>query len=203
MTLRRGGPPGESLEHDRVAVCPQGSSAVHIVCLFAQVISSFYVEWGGNSLSFMGKGVTKNALISLLHLSHEMMAQNKGEVSVASLFSPQVSDKNNNIFLCSIRSRTSSPSGLWGTRQPRRTPARRSWAWPGSSRSGWTGIRRCWKKKSFLRSHLFKRTRSSASRPSWSRFPFALQLALANIPSVANVRRLFPCFVLFCLFADA
>lgn len=96
----------------------------------------------------MGKGVTKNALISLLHLSHEMMAQNKGEVSVASLFSPQVSDKNN-IFLCSIRSRTSSPSGLWGTRLPRRTPARRSWAWPGSSRSGWTGIRRCWKKKVF------------------------------------------------------
>ncbi|XP_075906423.1 rotatin isoform X2 [Nelusetta ayraudi] len=44
-----------------------------------EVISSFYVEWGGNSLSFMGKGVTKNALISLLHLSHEMMAQNKGE----------------------------------------------------------------------------------------------------------------------------
>uniref|UniRef100_A0A671XHA6 Rotatin n=1 Tax=Sparus aurata TaxID=8175 RepID=A0A671XHA6_SPAAU len=44
-----------------------------------EVISSFYVEWGGNSLSFMGKGVTKNAVISLLHLSHEMMAENKGE----------------------------------------------------------------------------------------------------------------------------
>ncbi|XP_076577654.1 rotatin [Chaetodon auriga] len=42
-----------------------------------EVISSFYVEWGGNSLSFMGKGVTKNAIISLLHLSHEMMAENK------------------------------------------------------------------------------------------------------------------------------
>ncbi|XP_069007751.1 rotatin [Embiotoca jacksoni] len=42
-----------------------------------EVISSFYVEWGGNSLSFMGKGVTKNAIICLLHLSHEMMAQNK------------------------------------------------------------------------------------------------------------------------------
>uniref|UniRef100_A0A8C4I5V3 Rotatin n=1 Tax=Dicentrarchus labrax TaxID=13489 RepID=A0A8C4I5V3_DICLA len=42
-----------------------------------EVISSFYVEWGGNSLSFMGKGVTKNAVISLLHLSHEMMAENK------------------------------------------------------------------------------------------------------------------------------
>ncbi|KAM8730870.1 rotatin isoform 3-T3 [Acanthopagrus schlegelii] len=44
-----------------------------------EVISSFYVEWGGNSLSFMGKGVTKNAVISLLHLSHEMMAENKDE----------------------------------------------------------------------------------------------------------------------------
>ncbi|CAN9506126.1 unnamed protein product [Ophioblennius macclurei] len=42
-----------------------------------EVISSFYVEWGGNSLSFMGKGVTKNAIICLLHLSHEMMAHNK------------------------------------------------------------------------------------------------------------------------------
>ncbi|XP_041817044.1 rotatin isoform X2 [Chelmon rostratus] len=42
-----------------------------------EVISSFYVEWGGNSLSFMGKGVTKNAVISLLHLSHEMMEENK------------------------------------------------------------------------------------------------------------------------------
>ncbi|XP_055364222.1 rotatin [Betta splendens] len=43
-----------------------------------EVISSFYVEWGGNSMSFMGKGVTKNAAICLLHLSHEMMAQSKG-----------------------------------------------------------------------------------------------------------------------------
>uniref|UniRef100_A0A3Q4G585 Rotatin n=1 Tax=Neolamprologus brichardi TaxID=32507 RepID=A0A3Q4G585_NEOBR len=42
-----------------------------------EVISSFYVEWGGNSLSFMGKGVTKNAVICLLHLSHEMMSENK------------------------------------------------------------------------------------------------------------------------------
>uniref|UniRef100_A0A8C8LXY0 Rotatin N-terminal domain-containing protein n=1 Tax=Oncorhynchus tshawytscha TaxID=74940 RepID=A0A8C8LXY0_ONCTS len=46
-----------------------------------EVISSFYVEWGGNSMSFMGKGVTKNAVICLLHLSHEMMAQNKDKVS--------------------------------------------------------------------------------------------------------------------------
>lgn len=61
---------------------------------FSQVISSFYVEWGGNSLSFMGKGVTKNALISLLHLSHEMMAHSKGEVSHREFGSPPVSDAN-------------------------------------------------------------------------------------------------------------
>lgn len=30
----------------------------------------------------MGKGVTKNALVSLLHLSHEMMAGNKDKASV-------------------------------------------------------------------------------------------------------------------------
>uniref|UniRef100_A0A3P8VNZ8 Rotatin n=1 Tax=Cynoglossus semilaevis TaxID=244447 RepID=A0A3P8VNZ8_CYNSE len=42
-----------------------------------EVISSFYVEWGGNSMSFMGKGVTKNAVICLLQLSHEMLAENK------------------------------------------------------------------------------------------------------------------------------
>ncbi|XP_012712810.2 rotatin isoform X1 [Fundulus heteroclitus] len=42
-----------------------------------EVISSFYVEWRGNSFSFMGKGVTKNAIICLLHLSHEMMTVNK------------------------------------------------------------------------------------------------------------------------------
>lgn len=30
----------------------------------------------------MGKGVTKNALIALLHLSHEMMAENKEKASV-------------------------------------------------------------------------------------------------------------------------
>uniref|UniRef100_A0A669EUA1 Rotatin n=1 Tax=Oreochromis niloticus TaxID=8128 RepID=A0A669EUA1_ORENI len=47
-----------------------------------EVISSFYVEWGGNSLSFMGKGVTKNAVICLLHLSHEMMSENKDKWSL-------------------------------------------------------------------------------------------------------------------------
>uniref|UniRef100_A0A3B3DDZ0 Rotatin n=1 Tax=Oryzias melastigma TaxID=30732 RepID=A0A3B3DDZ0_ORYME len=47
-----------------------------------EVISSFYVEWGGNSLSFMGKGVTKNAVICLLHLSHEMMTENNEKDSI-------------------------------------------------------------------------------------------------------------------------
>ncbi|XP_033842210.1 rotatin [Periophthalmus magnuspinnatus] len=44
-----------------------------------EVISSFYVEWGGNSMSFMGKGVTKSAAVCLLHLSSEMMVENKDE----------------------------------------------------------------------------------------------------------------------------
>ncbi|XP_057680380.1 rotatin isoform X1 [Corythoichthys intestinalis] len=51
-----------------------------------EVISSFYVRWGGNSMSFMGKGVTKNAVVSLLHLSHEMMAESK-EKDIISMWS--------------------------------------------------------------------------------------------------------------------
>uniref|UniRef100_A0A8C6DH88 Rotatin n=1 Tax=Moschus moschiferus TaxID=68415 RepID=A0A8C6DH88_MOSMO len=43
--------------------------------LLRQVITSFYVERGGNAMSFMGKGVTKSTILCLLHLSHEMMAQ--------------------------------------------------------------------------------------------------------------------------------
>ncbi|NWU92825.1 RTTN protein, partial [Upupa epops] len=42
-----------------------------------EVISSFYVEWGGNAMSFMGKGVTKSTVLCLLHLSHEMIIQAK------------------------------------------------------------------------------------------------------------------------------
>lgn len=59
------------------------------------------MEWGGNSLSFMGKGVTKNALISLLHLSHEMMAHSKGEVRLVSLFLCRCPTKSNSTFLSS------------------------------------------------------------------------------------------------------
>ncbi|XP_029314100.1 LOW QUALITY PROTEIN: rotatin [Cottoperca gobio] len=62
-----------------------------------EVISSFYVEWGGNSMSFMGKGVTKNAVICLLHLSHEMMVENKDEdfMSQWSLGSEAAADEAN------------------------------------------------------------------------------------------------------------
>ncbi|XP_041923203.1 rotatin isoform X1 [Alosa sapidissima] len=61
---------------------PQQELDTHTLCLkylsgLLEVISSFYVEWGGNSMSFMGKGVTKNAIICLLHLSHEMIAQSR------------------------------------------------------------------------------------------------------------------------------
>ncbi|XP_040288228.1 rotatin [Bufo bufo] len=40
-----------------------------------EIISSFYVEWGGNALSYMGKGVTQSTVLCLLHLSHEMTAE--------------------------------------------------------------------------------------------------------------------------------
>ncbi|KAF7245226.1 Rotatin [Varanus komodoensis] len=53
-----------------------------------EVISSFYVEWGGNAMSFMGKGVTKSAILCLLHLSHEMMAQAQNEDWVSLWFLP-------------------------------------------------------------------------------------------------------------------
>ncbi|XP_074843618.1 rotatin isoform X2 [Carettochelys insculpta] len=53
-----------------------------------EVISSFYVEWGGNAMSFMGKGVTKSTVLCLLHLSHEMMAQAKNTDWVSLWFLP-------------------------------------------------------------------------------------------------------------------
>ncbi|KAJ8279722.1 hypothetical protein COCON_G00067880 [Conger conger] len=60
-----------------------------------EVISSFYVEWGGNSMSFMGKGVTKNAVLCLLHLSYEMMSQSKDKdwMSLWSLSHDQSADE--------------------------------------------------------------------------------------------------------------
>ncbi|KAM3929425.1 rotatin [Leptodactylus fuscus] len=58
--------------------CP--SSEPMTICVKAltsllEIISSFYVEWGGNALSYMGKGVTKSTVLCLLHLSHEMTAE--------------------------------------------------------------------------------------------------------------------------------
>ncbi|XP_026555233.1 rotatin [Pseudonaja textilis] len=53
-----------------------------------EVISSFYVEWGGNAMSFMGKGVTKSAVLCLLHLSHEMSVQALDEDWVSLWFLP-------------------------------------------------------------------------------------------------------------------
>uniref|UniRef100_A0A8C3XQW3 Rotatin n=1 Tax=Chelydra serpentina TaxID=8475 RepID=A0A8C3XQW3_CHESE len=53
-----------------------------------EVISSFYVEWGGNAMSFMGKGVTKSTVLCLLHLSHEMMPQAKNMDWVSLWFLP-------------------------------------------------------------------------------------------------------------------
>lgn len=71
-----------------ICVCSGLYSTCVLLCkatvnlfLHSQVISSFYVEWGGNAMSFMGKGVTKSTVLCLLHLSHEMMAQAKDTVS--------------------------------------------------------------------------------------------------------------------------
>uniref|UniRef100_A0A8C5R8E3 Rotatin n=1 Tax=Leptobrachium leishanense TaxID=445787 RepID=A0A8C5R8E3_9ANUR len=50
---------------------------VKLLTSLLEIISSFYVEWGGNALSYMGKGVTKSTVLCLLHLSHEMTAQAK------------------------------------------------------------------------------------------------------------------------------
>ncbi|KAG8521177.1 Rotatin, partial [Galemys pyrenaicus] len=53
-----------------------------------EVITSFYVERGGNAMSFMGKGVTKSTVLCLLHLSHEMMAQAQGSEWMSLWFLP-------------------------------------------------------------------------------------------------------------------
>ncbi|KAJ8413437.1 hypothetical protein AAFF_G00094330 [Aldrovandia affinis] len=78
-----------SSEPDPLALCVRYLSGL------LEVISSFYVEWGGNSMSFMGKGVTKNAVLCLLHLSHEMMSESKDKewMSLWSLSRDQSSDE--------------------------------------------------------------------------------------------------------------
>ncbi|XP_032874819.1 rotatin [Amblyraja radiata] len=66
--------PGWSLHSDTVE---SSSLCTKYLNGLLEVISSFYVEWGGNAVSFMGKGVTKNAVICLLQLSYEMKTQAK------------------------------------------------------------------------------------------------------------------------------
>ncbi|MBZ3878776.1 Rotatin [Sciurus carolinensis] len=53
-----------------------------------EVITSFYVERGGNAMSFMGKGVTKSTVLCLLHLSHEMVAQARSSEWISLWFLP-------------------------------------------------------------------------------------------------------------------
>uniref|UniRef100_A0A673UZD7 Rotatin n=1 Tax=Suricata suricatta TaxID=37032 RepID=A0A673UZD7_SURSU len=53
-----------------------------------EVITSFYVERGGNAMSFMGKGVTKSTVLCLLHLSHEMTAQTQSSEWMSLWFLP-------------------------------------------------------------------------------------------------------------------
>lgn len=53
-----------------------------------EVITSFYVERGGNAMSFMGKGVTKSTILCLLHLSHEMMAHGQSSEWMSLWFLP-------------------------------------------------------------------------------------------------------------------
>lgn len=60
---------------------PENSPREAVDAVF-QVITSFYVERGGNAMSFMGKGVTKSTVLCLLHLSHEMTAQDQSSVSL-------------------------------------------------------------------------------------------------------------------------
>lgn len=75
----------ESVASDRFGLTAQSSVAVNLPTFAFQVITSFYVERGGNAMSFMGKGVTKSTILCLLHLSHEMMAEDPSSVRVLEL----------------------------------------------------------------------------------------------------------------------
>nr|XP_015208916.1 PREDICTED: rotatin [Lepisosteus oculatus] len=72
-----------------------GSLCAKYLTGLLEVISSFYVQLGGNAMSFMGKGVTKNAVLCLLHLSHEMMRETKNQewVSLWSLADDQSAEE--------------------------------------------------------------------------------------------------------------
>ncbi|KAG7267023.1 hypothetical protein CRUP_032119, partial [Coryphaenoides rupestris] len=99
-----------------------------------EVISSFYVEWGGNSMSFMGKGVTKNAdFISQWSLGQEVGSEetNGSQLGLAWLV-PLWVDRDPEVRFASLgvgRALSGEPSGcralcascqnisggLWGT----------------------------------------------------------------------------------------
>lgn len=71
----------KSVESDIfILIYPSSKATMKLFTLVLQVITSFYVERGGNAMSFMGKGVTKSTILCLLHLSHEMMSQDQSSV---------------------------------------------------------------------------------------------------------------------------
>ncbi|KAM4792826.1 rotatin isoform 2-T2 [Cyanocitta cristata] len=80
-----------------------------------EVISSFYVEWGGNAMSFMGKGVTKSTVLCLLHLSHEMMAQAKDTVRFTALGIGSALTSLEKGCIALGESCQNISGGLWGT----------------------------------------------------------------------------------------
>ncbi|RMC15646.1 hypothetical protein DUI87_07848 [Hirundo rustica rustica] len=80
-----------------------------------EVISSFYVEWGGNAMSFMGKGVTKSTVLCLLHLSHEMMAQAKDAVRFTALGIGSALTSLEMGCIALAESCQNISGGLWGT----------------------------------------------------------------------------------------
>lgn len=63
-------------------------------------------------MSFMGKGVTKSALISLLHLSHEMTSMNKDKVKFSNCSANVRLPIPLFYYILGFFFRISSPSGL-------------------------------------------------------------------------------------------
>jgi len=64
-------------------------------------------------MSFMGKGVTKNAVICLLHLSHEMIVENKDKASVNNVYTAGLKRKRCKmqvLKVCTFNSQTSVDS---------------------------------------------------------------------------------------------
>ena len=67
-----------------------------MVILFFQVVSAFHIGRGGIAISFMGKGVTRNATLCLLHLSHEMKMRAPDKVSFLTLLHLRVNGQVGN-----------------------------------------------------------------------------------------------------------